>query len=71
MSFTRYCDGLRQPCPTPHSCHEECQFDREALDNDDPHVWKDMQEIVAGAAGAVLLVLVAMLVAFLLVAVVR
>ena len=32
---------------------------------------KDIQEIVAGAAGAVLLVLVAMLVAFVLVAVVR
>ena len=72
MSFTRYCDGpLRQPCPTPHSCHEECQFDSEALDADEPSDWCDMQEIAAGVAMAVLLMLAAMLLGLVLAAVVR
>ena len=26
MSFTRYCEGMRQPCPTPHSCQVDCHF---------------------------------------------
>lgn len=71
MSFTRYCEGLRQPCPTPHSCHQACEFNRQALDDDMPTDWRDIQEIVAGMAMAVLLMLAAMLLGFVFVAVVR
>jgi hypothetical protein len=26
MSFTRTCDGQRQPCPHPFLCNPDCQF---------------------------------------------
>lgn len=71
MSFTRYCEGMRQPCPTPHSCHQACGFDRQAPDADEPSDWCDMQEIAAGVAMAVLLMLAAMLLGLVLAAVVR
>jgi len=31
MSFTRYCDGMRQPCPHPHNCTVDCEFNTATL----------------------------------------
>ena len=26
MTFTRQCDGAKQPCPHPYDCHPDCLF---------------------------------------------
>ena len=66
MSFTRYCEGMRQPCPTPHSCQVDCHFNTADLPETEP-VWQDIGEIVSGAAMAVLLVIACLLTATVLV----
>lgn len=30
-AVTRYCDGLRQPCPNPHQCGVDCHFNTAEL----------------------------------------
>jgi len=70
MSFTRYCDGLRQPCPQPHNCAMDCHFNTAELPEPGAEVepvWQDIGEIVSGAAMAVLLVIACLLTAVVLV----
>ena len=76
MSFTRYCEGMRQPCPTPHNCQVDCHFDNADVtpfgELPEPKVdWQDIQEMVKGAAIAVLLVIAALLTASIIVGVMR
>lgn len=75
MSFTRYCEGMRQPCPTPHNCQVDCHFNTADLtpsaELPEPSDWCDLQEMVAGAVHAVLLVFACLLTAVVVVGVMR
>lgn len=75
MKLTRYCEGMRQPCPHPHSCQVDCHFNTADLTPSDelpePSNWCDIQEMVAGAVQAALLVVAALLTAAVVVGVMR